>query len=109
PPEALPPAPLSADQASAANEVLGAAIESADLESARRMWRDIVGLAEEAIGEGWRYDLGNASLMLNAGVGEAAAPDRWLRLLLRVPSITALADRLDRERIDFEQGDLASV
>jgi catechol 2,3-dioxygenase-like lactoylglutathione lyase family enzyme len=104
PAEALPPSPAR-HGAGIATAILGASIESSDAEGARRMWREAFGLSEAAAGDGWRFQLENADLLLWPGVGEAEATDRWRHLLLHADSITALADRLDAERIAFEQGD----
>jgi catechol 2,3-dioxygenase-like lactoylglutathione lyase family enzyme len=109
PRETLPVAPLRTDESGAATGVLGVEVESADADKARAMWRDIVGLKESEAHDGWSYDLGNAALLVHAGVGEAETPDRWQSLILRTPSVTALADRLDRERVPFEQGDFGVI
>lgn len=105
PPDALPMAPLSAEPTAAASGVLAVVIESAEADAARAFYRESFGLAESPSGEGWRYDLGDTSLLVWSGVGEAQATDRWRRLLLRTASLPALFDRLDGARVDIEQGD----
>jgi hypothetical protein len=103
PPEALPPAPAAGEQATVTS-VLGVSIESGESEGARRMWRTVFGLPESGFDGGHRYDLGNAALILWPGGGEPDNPDRYQRLILGVPTLSRLADRFDREGIDFEQG-----
>ncbi len=105
PPDALPPAGLGGKAPACARCVVALVIESSDVEGARKLWRDAFALPEQAEGESWRYDLGNTAVALQAGAGDAAGTDRWLRRVLGVPSITALADRLDAQGLDFEQGD----
>jgi catechol 2,3-dioxygenase-like lactoylglutathione lyase family enzyme len=102
PPEALPAAVPRAS-AGLAMGILGLSIESSDTDGARAMWSRAFGLAETEAEGRWRFDLGNAALLLFPGTGEEA-PDRWQRVLLRTDSLTSLADRLDRERVRFEQG-----
>lgn len=104
PPEALPPAPRRRERG-IATAVLGVVVETSEPEGARRMWREAFGLPEHALDAGWRYDLGNAALVLWPGAGEAEATDRWLRLLIGVDNLPAFADRLDAEGLRFEQGD----
>ena len=40
-----------------------------------------------------------------SGVGEGAAPHRWVRLVLSRRGLTSLADRLDGAGVRFEQGE----
>jgi hypothetical protein len=105
PPEALLMAPLVAEASAAASSIVGLSIESADAVGAAKMWRDVVGLRASAAGEAVRLSLSNGSMLVYAGVGGPDTPHRWQKLMLAVPSLTALADRLDNERIDFQQGE----
>jgi len=119
PADALPPAGLSAAPESAASDVLAVTIESEYVEGARRLWRELFALPEAlwperveglrpervegAYGEGWRYDLGNANLILRAGTVEGPQPDRWALLVCRVADLAGAAERLgvDYERAEY--------
>jgi hypothetical protein len=81
-------------------EVFALGIESEDVTGARSMWRDVFALPETSGGEEWRYDLGNARLILSAGYGTREAPDRWAVLILRVASLDAARARLG---VDYEE------
>lgn len=105
PRDALPVAGTNGTAGAVVKSIESVSIESAEAEGARKMWRDAFGLDETAASEGWRFELDNGSLHLRAGVGEADASDRWLRLVLGVESLTSTADRLDSARTAFGQGD----
>lgn len=103
PADALPAAGFSAAPESAVSEVLAVTIESEYVEGARSMWRELFALPEATCGEGWRYDLGNAGLILRAGTVEGPQPDRWALLVCRVADLTGAAERLgvDYERAEY--------
>jgi hypothetical protein len=105
PADALPMAPLTVEPAAAASSIVGLSIESSEADAAVKMWSDVIGLEQSAADGATRLSLTNGSLLVYAGVGKPEAPHRWQKLLLRVPSLTALADRLDDARIDFQQGE----
>jgi hypothetical protein len=61
------------------------------------MWREVFGLTETAAASGWRFELGNATLFLQAGEGNAGAggpPDRWDAVVLTVPDLDHARSRL---------------
>jgi hypothetical protein len=105
PREALPPAPPVADPSVAVSAVAALSIETADAAGATKLWHDQVGLPLAQTEGGWRLDFGNAALLLFAGAGEAEAPHRWQHFVLAAPRLTGLADRLERDRLPFEQGE----
>ena len=105
PPDALPFAPFLVDRAASAVSVLGLSIETVDLEGAGRFWRRALSLTETPLEGGRRFEVGDASLLVFAGTGEGANPDRWFSITLGVESVSTVADRLDAARVDFRQGD----
>jgi catechol 2,3-dioxygenase-like lactoylglutathione lyase family enzyme len=104
PPEALPMAPVIVEASTVAASVEALSIETSDATGAATMWHGVIGLPMEADGEATRFSLSNGSLLVFPGASGAMS-HRWQRLVLGVPSVPALADRLDAERIDFRQGE----
>jgi catechol 2,3-dioxygenase-like lactoylglutathione lyase family enzyme len=105
PPDALPMAPLIADDAAVVKAVGGLTVETADMASATKLWHERVGLPQGTVEGGSAFHLGNAGLVVFSGVGEGTAPHRWMRLVLSRRGLTSLADRLDGAGVHFEQGD----
>jgi catechol 2,3-dioxygenase-like lactoylglutathione lyase family enzyme len=105
PADALPIAPLIADADAIVQHVAGLTVETADMASATQLWHQRVGLTQATIEGGTAYHLGNAGLVVFSGVGEGAAPHRWVRLVLSRRGLTSLADRLDGAGVRFEQGE----
>jgi hypothetical protein len=105
PADALPDAPYLTGRDAAVVSVLGLSIESGDVEGARRFWHETVGLPETAFADGRRFGVNDAALLLFPGAGEGSQPDRWYSLVLGVSNISSIADRLDGDRITFQQGD----
>jgi hypothetical protein len=102
---ALPPSEALA--AAHVTGIGGVIAASAEPSAARAMWREVFGLAEAADGAGWRFDLGNANLMLEAGQDTApdGPPDRWAALILTVADIGAAEKRLRESGIGPVVGD----
>ncbi len=100
PPEALPPAPIVAEPAAALTAVTAIGIESQDVHGARWLWNTVFGLPEARVGDSWRYDLGNANLVLSEGTGSGPTPDRWSILVCRAPSLEAVRRHLG---VDYEE------
>ncbi|HXH22519.1 MAG TPA: VOC family protein [Dehalococcoidia bacterium] len=97
PPSALPPAAPAADTAAAVSKVAAVVALSSEPEGARRMWREVFGLGEEAAPDWWRFSLGNAYLLLQAGECRTAAegqPDCWEAAVLGVADLQKAAQRL---------------
>src|SRR4051812_22281968 len=105
PADALPLAPLIADEDATASHVAGLTVETADMANATQLWQQRVGLTQGTIEGGAAFPLGNAGLVVFSGVGDGATPHRWTRLVLSRRGLTALADRLDANNVRFEQGD----
>ncbi len=100
---ALPMSEMTvSDRSLAVTDVLAASIESRDVRGARSMWRDVFGLPEAKDGEGWRYDLGNAALLLSDGLVEEDQPDRWALVVCRVGDPAGAAARLG---VDYEEAE----
>jgi hypothetical protein len=97
-------APVVVDSAAAASSVIGLSIETSDAPMAIKMWHEVIGLDHSLQDGATRLSLTNGSLLVYAGAG-GDPPHRWQKLMLGVPSLTALADRLDDARIDFQQGE----
>lgn len=109
PADALPPAPVSGRFESAALDVVAIGAVSAEIDAARAMWREVFGLAEsrlDGMQDVWRYDLGNASLLLQAAATPDDPPDRWSVLALRVHSLNDCVERLTQMRLHSEHRDL---
>jgi hypothetical protein len=104
PADALPMAPVVVDTAAAVSNLLGLSIETSDAPAAVKMWHQVIDLDESAQDGATRLSLTNGSLLVYAGAG-GDPPHRWQKLMLGVASVTALADRLDDARIDFQQGE----
>jgi catechol 2,3-dioxygenase-like lactoylglutathione lyase family enzyme len=97
PADALPPAALDVDGSAAVSSVVAVIASSAEPAGARVMWRGSFGLSETAAASGWRFELGNATLFLQAGGAKAspeAPPDRWEAIVLAVPDLTRARARL---------------
>lgn len=101
PPDALPVAPI--DEPGAVLDNIAVSITSQDPDGARRMWRDLFGLPELAMDGEWRFDLGNATLIVAPGGGVGDAADAYRALHLRVESVAAAAGRLRRQGIEPEE------
>lgn len=107
PPDALPVAPI--DEPGAVLDNIAVSITSQDPDGARRMWRDLFGLPELAMDGEWRFDLGNATLIVAPGGGVGDATDAYSALHLRVESVAAAASRLRRQGIEPEEVALSGV
>jgi hypothetical protein len=95
PSSALPLAGPIGDSRAAVGGIAAVVASSAEPEAARRMWREDFGLAEAPAPDGgWRFDLGNATLFLQAGPVAGEVPDRWDSLVLKVPDLASTAERL---------------
>jgi hypothetical protein len=105
PPEALPIAPSLAADDAVVQHVDGLAAETADVAAATKLWHERAGLPAGPYAGGAAFRMGNASLVVFSGVGEGTSPHRWTRLALSRRGLTALADRLDRDGVRFEQGE----
>jgi catechol 2,3-dioxygenase-like lactoylglutathione lyase family enzyme len=110
PPDALPPAGVLGRLETAVLDIASMCIESAEVDAGRAMWRDTFGLQEESRSEGgWRYDLGNASLLLQPGPRAADTPDRWSLLVLRVYSLNDAIERLVQSKVAYEHGEAFGI
>lgn len=105
PADALPMASTPGRQETAVLDVAAVGIDSAEPDGARRMWREVFGLAERGI-EGepgvYSYDLGNATLKLRPGEARGDTPDSWSLLVLRVYSLNDLIERLVQSKLAYE-------
>jgi len=107
PPDALPVVPI--EEPGAVLDIVAVSIASQDPAGARGMWREVFGLAEHAAEGEWRFDLGNATLIVAPGGGAGNAPDAYRALHLRVESVDAAASRLRRQGVEPEEVALPGV
>jgi catechol 2,3-dioxygenase-like lactoylglutathione lyase family enzyme len=98
PPDALPRA--ASLSAGAATGILSVVALSSETEGARRMWRDTFALAEAGASGEWRYDLGNATLVLRPGAPAGPGPDGWDSLELSTADLDATRQRLAKARLE---------
>jgi hypothetical protein len=104
PASALPEAP-PAGEASAAVDAIGAVVAaSTDTRGARRMWREVFEMSESKEPGGWRYDLGNATLLLRQETQPGDTTDWWDSLVLKTPDLSAARTRLSRQGFSAAPG-----
>jgi catechol 2,3-dioxygenase-like lactoylglutathione lyase family enzyme len=112
PPEALPPAPVTGDQAAAVAAVDHAVIMTSDPDAACALYRDRLGLRlafdrafEERRVRLLFFRIGGVTVELAAalGVTDPAAPDRFWGISWRVPDVAAARARLVAAGFDVSE------
>ncbi len=105
--DVLPRAALIVDAAAAVMDTVAVVATSSEMEGARRMWGDVFGLPESQGAPGdWRYELGNANLLLHPGKGTPSIPDAWEALVVSVPDLHRAEARLSAEGIALERSSI---